>query len=113
MKREEKETRRKRNKEIGQRIKDLNLPIEDLSYVSGISEKRLHGIIDGSEFTLEEFITFIKRTGISGDYAIVDMKELDELRSLKSLFSELEKGEVSARKKGWIPIEDAEKRLGL
>ena len=48
-----------------------------------------------------------------GDYAIVDMKELDELRSLKSLFSESEKGEVSARKKGWIPIEDAEKRLGL
>ena len=48
-----------------------------------------------------------------GDYAIVDMKELDELRALKNLFSELEKGEVSARRDGWISLEDAEKRLGL
>ncbi|MCR4728011.1 MAG: type II toxin-antitoxin system prevent-host-death family antitoxin [Lachnospiraceae bacterium] len=48
-----------------------------------------------------------------GDCAIVDMKELDELRAIKSLFSELEKGEVSARKEGWISLEDAEKRLGL
>ena len=48
-----------------------------------------------------------------GDYAIVDMKELDELRALKSLFSELEKGETSARKDGWISLDEAEKRLGL
>ena len=48
-----------------------------------------------------------------GDYAIVDMKELDELRALKTLFHELEKGEASARKDGWISLEDAEKRLGL
>jgi prevent-host-death family protein len=48
-----------------------------------------------------------------GDCAIVDMKELDELRAIKSLFSELEKGEVSARKDGWISLEEAKKRLGL
>ncbi len=48
-----------------------------------------------------------------GDVAIVNIKELDELRALKSLFSELEKGEASARKEGWISIEDAEKRFGL
>ena len=48
-----------------------------------------------------------------GDCAIVDMKELDELRAIKSLFLELEKGEASARKEGWISLEDAEKRLGL
>lgn len=48
-----------------------------------------------------------------GDCAIVDMKELDELRAIKSLFSELEKGEASARKEGWISLEDAENRLGL
>ncbi len=48
-----------------------------------------------------------------GDYAIVDMKELDELRAMKSLFSELEKGEISARKGGWISLDDAEKRLDL
>ena len=39
-----------------------------------------------------------------GDYAIVDMKEFDELRALKSLFSELEKGEASARRDGWISL---------
>ena len=48
-----------------------------------------------------------------GDCAIVDMKELDELRAIKSLFSELEKGEVSARKDGWISLEETKKRLGL
>ncbi len=48
-----------------------------------------------------------------GDCAIIDMKELDELRAIKGLFSELEKGEASARKEGWISMEDAEKRLGL
>ena len=48
-----------------------------------------------------------------GDVAIVNMQELDELRAIKGLFSELEKGEMSARKEGWISIEDAEKRLGL
>ena len=48
-----------------------------------------------------------------GDCAIIDLKELDELRALKTLFSELEKGEISARKEGWISLEDAEKRLGL
>jgi prevent-host-death family protein len=45
--------------------------------------------------------------------ALVDMKELDELRALKSLFSELEKGEASVRKEGWISLDDAHKRLGL
>ncbi len=48
-----------------------------------------------------------------GDVAIVNMQELDELFALKGLFSELEKGEISARKDGWISIEDAEKRLGI
>ena len=48
-----------------------------------------------------------------GDCAIVKIKELDELRAIKSLFSELEKGEASARKEGWISMEEAEKRLGL
>ena len=38
-----------------------------------------------------------------GDCALVNIQELDELRSIKSLFSELEKGEVSARKEGLSP----------
>lgn len=48
-----------------------------------------------------------------GDCALINIKELDELRAIKSLFSELEKGEMSARKEGWISLEDAEKSLGL
>ncbi len=40
------------------------------------------------------------------------VKELDESRALKRVFAELEKGEVSAKKEGWISLEDAEKRLG-
>jgi prevent-host-death family protein len=47
-----------------------------------------------------------------GDCAIIDIRELDELRAIKGLFSELEKGEASVRKDGWISLEEAEKRLG-
>lgn len=48
-----------------------------------------------------------------GEYAIVKMQELDELRSIRSLFSELEKGEVSAREKGWISTVQVEAELGI
>ncbi|MCD8021644.1 MAG: type II toxin-antitoxin system prevent-host-death family antitoxin [Lachnospiraceae bacterium] len=48
-----------------------------------------------------------------GDYAIVNMKELDDLRALKALFGALEKGETSARENGWVSLEDAKRKLGL
>lgn len=48
-----------------------------------------------------------------GEFAIVDMKELDELKAVKGLFSALEKGEISAREKWWISADDAEIALGL
>ncbi len=47
------------------------------------------------------------------DCALIDIRELDELRAIKGLFSELEKGEASVRKDGWISLEEAEKRLGV
>ena len=47
-----------------------------------------------------------------GDYAIVSMKELDELNARKALIKELGKGETSA-KEGWISLDEVEKRLGL
>ena len=47
-----------------------------------------------------------------GDYAIVNMKELDELNAMKALIKELGKGEASARD-GWISLDEVEKRLGL
>lgn len=48
-----------------------------------------------------------------GEFAIIDMKELDELKAVKSLFSALEKGEVSAREKGWMSANEVETALGL
>ena len=53
-----------------------------------------------------------KKNNGRGDYAIVNMKELDELNAMKTLIQELGKGEASA-KDGWISIEEVEKRLGL
>jgi prevent-host-death family protein len=47
-----------------------------------------------------------------GDYAVITMKELDELNAMKSLIRELAKGEEST-KDGWISIEDVEKKLGI
>lgn len=48
-----------------------------------------------------------------GDYAIVDMKELDELKALKSLFGELEKGEKSGREQGYLSLAESRKMLGV
>ncbi len=47
-----------------------------------------------------------------GYYAIVSMKEMDELNAMKTLIHELAKGEESA-KKGWISLDDVEKRLKI
>jgi len=48
-----------------------------------------------------------------GDFAIVDMKELDELRALKSLFSELEKGEASGREQGFLTLAESRRMMGV
>lgn len=48
-----------------------------------------------------------------GEFAIVKMKELDELRAIKNLFAALEKGEVSAREQGWISADQVEAELGV
>ena len=55
---------------------------------------------------------YMKKNG-RGDCALIDIRELDELPAFKGLFSELEKGEASVRKDGWISLEEAEKRLGV
>ncbi len=51
--------------------------------------------------------------GKSGDFAIVSRKELDELNAIKKLFSEIAKGEASARQEGWLSAEELEARLGI
>ena len=47
-----------------------------------------------------------------GDYAVITMKELDELNAMKALIQELAKGEKSA-KGGCLSMEEVEKRLCL
>ncbi len=41
------------------------------------------------------------------------MEKLDDLSALKEISGALEKGEVSARKRGWVLLEDAKKTIGL
>ncbi len=48
-----------------------------------------------------------------GDYAIISMKEFDELSALKKLFSELGQGEEFARGKGFMPLAESRKKLGV
>ena len=51
-----------------------------------------------------------------GSYALVDMKELDELDSLKAklqLLTKLNEAKVSIKDEGTISADDLEKELGL
>lgn len=48
-----------------------------------------------------------------GDYAIINMRELDELRAIKNLFIELEKGETSAREQGFLSLAESRRKLGV
>lgn len=41
------------------------------------------------------------------------MKELDELKVIKELFSALEQGEESAREKEYIPLAESRRTLGI
>lgn len=48
-----------------------------------------------------------------GEYAIIKINELDRMKATIKLFSELEKGEESAREKGWLSADEVEKILGV
>ena len=50
-----------------------------------------------------------------GDFMSINTNEneFDDSMALRKLFSELEKGEASAEKEGWIPLEEAYERLDL
>lgn len=52
-------------------------------------------------------------TGKGSDFAIVSSKELEGLRAMKTLFSGIAKGEVSARQEGWLSVDEVEERLYL
>ena len=55
---------------------------------------------------------FLTKNG-RGEYVILDMKEYDKMRATISLMSQLETGEHSARKEGWLSADEVEKTLGL
>jgi hypothetical protein len=81
-----------------------------------VKSKTANGIWSEHTEGLKEVTTgnpvYLTKNG-RGEFAIVRMEELDELRAVKSLFAALEKGEVSARKHGWISAEQVEEELGL
>jgi prevent-host-death family protein len=55
---------------------------------------------------------FLTKNG-RGRYAILDIKEYEKLHAELKLLSKLEKGEKSAREKGWLSLSEVEKELGL
>ena len=58
---------------------------------------------------------YLTRNG-HGEFAILDMKELDELDkkvAMIKLFTDLQRAENRANKEGWVSVDDAEKILGV
>lgn len=53
---------------------------------------------------------FLTKNG-RGCYVILDMEEYEKITSALKLMSELEKGERSAREKGWIDFSEVEKEF--
>jgi prevent-host-death family protein len=55
---------------------------------------------------------FLTKNG-RGRYALVDLTEYERMRETLHLYSELAKGEQSAKEHGWLTIEEVEESLGL
>ena len=53
---------------------------------------------------------FLTKNG-RGRYVILDMEEYEKITATMKLMSELEKGESSAREKGWIDFSEIEKEF--
>lgn len=54
---------------------------------------------------------FLTQNG-RGRYVIIDIDEYEKINATLKLMSELEKGEQSAREKGWIDFSEIEKEFG-
>jgi hypothetical protein len=48
-----------------------------------------------------------------GRYALLDMRDYERVHATLRLFSELLKGEESAKKDGWLSIDEVEAELGF
>ena len=55
---------------------------------------------------------FLTKNG-RGRYAILDIEEYERTQATIKLFSEIAKGEKSARENGWISADDIEKFFGV
>jgi len=55
---------------------------------------------------------FLTKNG-RGRYALMDMQDYERLQATIRLFSELSKGEKTAKESGWLTIEEVEASLGL
>lgn len=55
---------------------------------------------------------FLTKNG-RGRYAIVDIDEYEKMHATLKLVSELIKGDLSAKKDGYVDIKDVEKILGI
>ncbi len=53
---------------------------------------------------------FLTKNG-RGRYVILDIDEFERIQAERKLMSELEKGERSAREKGWISFSEVEKEF--
>ena len=74
-------------------------PVSDLQNYDDV----LRSVEDGEP-------VFLTQNG-KGRYVIIDINEYEKIRATLKLMSELEKGELSGREKGWIDFSEIEKEF--
>ncbi|MGN0738571.1 MAG: type II toxin-antitoxin system prevent-host-death family antitoxin [Treponema sp.] len=60
----------------------------------------------------DESPVFLTRNG-RGCYAVISINDYEKLTASKTLFSELKKGEESAKEKGWLSTKEVREMAGL
>lgn len=55
---------------------------------------------------------FLTKNG-RGRYALLDMLDYERMQATIKLFSELSKGEMSAKENGWLSIDEVESSLDI
>lgn len=60
----------------------------------------------------DESPVFLTKNG-RGCYAVISINDYEKLTATKKLFSELKKGEDSAKEKGWLSAKEVRAMVGL
>ena len=60
----------------------------------------------------DESPVFLTKNG-RGSYVVITIKDYEKLTATKTLFTELKKGEDSAKEKGWLSTKDVRAMVGL